>query len=327
MNSTMTLPADADLLPATGRTTAYAAATETAAAASLDVVVVSYNTRDLLVQCLGSVYASTWASAGRGLTVWVVDNGSTDGSVEAVRERFPSARTIVPGDNLGFSRANNLAIRQCASTYLLLLNPDTLVAPNAFNRMAEYLERHPAVGMVSCKLVTGEGGLDLACRRSFPTLWDGFCRASGLSSWFPKSRAFARYNLTYLPEDETHEVDAVNGAFMFVRRPALEGVGLLDESFFMYGEDLDWCYRFKAAGWKVVYHPAAVTVHYKGKSSGPRSEKMIRVFFDANDIFMRKHLFPHRSAAWRGAALSANWAWRTTTVLKNRLRRQKRVRP
>jgi N-acetylglucosaminyl-diphospho-decaprenol L-rhamnosyltransferase len=183
------------------------------------------------------------------------------------------------------------------------------------------------VGMVSCKLVTQDGSLDLACRRAFPSLWDGFCRASGLSQWFPKSRLLAGYNLTYLDEHKTCEVDAVNGAFMFTRREAVEEVGLLDEDYFMYCEDLDWCFRFGRSGWKVVYHPAATTVHLKGQSGNPKSSAMIRELFRSTKMFYRKNCFAGMGPIRRASVLIGLDIWKWATLLRNALRTNKRTRP
>jgi GT2 family glycosyltransferase len=291
----------------------------------LDVVIVSYNTCQMTHDAVKSVYDAAWP--GGTVRVHVVDNGSSDGTVDVLRERFPTCFVNSSAENLGFSRANNLAISRSRGAYLLLLNPDTVVGPDALIKMAQYLRSHPRVGMVSCKLVLGNGRLDLACRRSFPSAWDGFCRASGLSSKFPRSRLFSRYNLTYLDENQTCEVDAVNGAFMFCRREAVEDVGLLDEDFFMYGEDLDWCYRFKQAGWKIVYHPVAETVHYKGQSSARVSERMIHELFKSTEIFLQKHYLPHMSFMSRAGLIVANRTWRRVALLRNRVRADKRAQP
>ncbi len=291
---------------------------------TVSIIIVSYNTRDLLLDCLRSIYA---LDDGFEKEVFVVDNASADGSAEAVRQTFPQVRLRASGENLGFSKANNLALAQCTGDYVLVLNPDTVVEGDVFPKMADYLDSHPDVGVVSCKLVMADGSLDLACRRSFPSLWDGFCRASGLSALFPGSSLFARYNLTYLDENETYEVDSVVGAFMFIRRQALDEVGLLDEKFFMYGEDLDWCYRFEHAGWKVVYHPAATVLHLKGRSSDQCTERMIPVSFESMETFCRKHYFPHYGPIRRMLFLACLRAWKWTTLFRNTLRHRKRTRP
>ena len=288
------------------------------------IIIVSYNTRDLLLACVESVYASEGVPEPQ---VIVVDNASSDGSPGAVRDAFPRCVVIENAENTGFSKANNIGIERATGDYVLLLNPDTVLQTDVLADMTEYMENHPDVGMATCKLITGDGSLDLACRRSFPSLWDGFCRAAGLSSLFPRSRLFARYNLTFLDEDETNEVEAVNGAFMFCRREAIGRVGSLDEDYFMYIEDLDWCLRFRKAGWKVVYRPTSTTIHYKGKSGNPRSGRMIRELFKSTEIFYRKHRFPEISRSHRACILISLWLWKWTTLFLNALRRKKRTRP
>jgi GT2 family glycosyltransferase len=285
---------------------------------------VSFNTRALVLECLASVYRS---QGDLDLEVFLVDNASADGTVEAVRESFPKTAVIANTTNDGFSRANNRAIRLSTGDYILLLNPDTVVSEDVLISMADFMDHHPDVGMVSCKLVTGDGSLDLACRRSFPSLWDGFCRATGLSSRFPKSKLLSRYNLTYLDEDETYEVEAINGAFMFTRRRAVEEVGLLDEGFFMYGEDLDWCFRFQKNQWKIMYHPAATTIHLKGGSSSKRSSRMIREMFKSTALFYRKHQFHNIGAIHKYLILLSLFTWKWATLVRNSLRAEKRTRP
>lgn len=290
----------------------------------LSIIIVNYNTRDLLLDCLRSIAAS---SDTFDKQVIVVDNASADGSVDAVRREFPAYTVLASPENLGFSRANNLGLEHATGDYVLLLNPDTVVEPDVFAKTAEYLKAHPDVGMVSCKLVLANGRLDLACRRSFPSLWDGFCRAAGLSALFPKSRLFSRYNMTYLDEDATCEVESIVGAFMFVRRQALDQVGLLDPRFFMYAEDLDWCYRFRQAGWKIVYHPAARTRHFKGQSSSHDSARMIREMFRSQELFYEKHHYPNMGFARRALIRGCLKLWKASTLARNAIRRRKRVRP
>ncbi len=256
----------------------------------LAVVILNYNRADLLADCLASLYA---APARCELAVWVVDNASSDGSPEMVRARFPQARLIVSPVNGGFSYGNNLAIApiiaEGSADYVLLLNNDTVVPPGALDGLVDYLEAHPEVGVVGPKLLLPDGSLDLACRRSFPTPEVSFYRMTGLSRLFPRSPRFARYNLTYLDPDQETEVDAVVGACMLLRASVIAEVGLLDEQFFMYGEDLDWCYRIKQYGWRIVYYPGVVVHHYKRASSTRRAIPSIRAFYDAMRIFHRKH--------------------------------------
>jgi GT2 family glycosyltransferase len=275
----------------------------------LAIVIVNYNTRDLLRDCLASVYDN------RGdfrFQVCVVDNCSSDDSAAMVRTEFPQARVIESDFNGGFAYANNLGLRlfgfsevgdevvsseYAASTdelprYVLLLNPDTVLPPSALAGMLEFMDAHPEAGISGPRLVLADGSLDLACRRSFPTPQIAFYRLIGLSKLFPRSRRFGRYNLTYLDPDEIAEVDSVVGACMMVRCEAIQQVGLLDETFWMYGEDLDWAYRMKCVGWKVFYNPQVTVLHYKEAAS--RGDRVIRPktrfeFYRAMYIFYRKH--------------------------------------
>lgn len=253
----------------------------------LTVVVVNYNVRDLLRDCLRSLQASRCRFR---FEVIVVDNCSTDGSAGMVRTEFPNVRLIESPRNDGFAAANNRGIRAAPSSrYVMLLNPDTVVPPDGLERLMEFMDAHPEAGVVGPKLVKGDGSLDLACRRSFPNPRIAFYHAFKLDKLFPRSPEFARYNLTFLDEDALSEVDCVVGAAMLVRSEAIEQAGLLDESFFMYGEDLDWAFRIHQQGWRVFYNPSVVIVHYKGQSSRQRSVRSILAFYDAMVIFHRKH--------------------------------------
>ncbi len=253
----------------------------------LSVVVVSYNVRDLLENCLHSVER---AFAGMLGEVFVVDNNSDDGSVDMVRERFPAVRLIASTRNEGFARANNLALAEARGEYLLLLNPDTLVQEDTFSVMLRFFEENKDVGMAGCRIITPDGSLEPACRRSFPSPWVSFTKLTGLSVLFPRSSILARYNLTYLSEDETYEVDAISGSFMMLRSTVYERIGGLDEEFFMYGEDLDWCYRVQQAGWKICYVHATKIIHYGGESTKRSSIDATAVFYRAMELFARKNL-------------------------------------
>ncbi|MCA1552930.1 MAG: glycosyltransferase family 2 protein [Chloroflexi bacterium] len=259
---------------------------------SLCVVIVNYNTRDLLRECLRSIFASVGVGT---IEVCVVDNASTDGSPQMVRDEFPLARLIPNPDNRGYAAANNLVLRECAADFVLLLNPDTVLPPDALAKVIAFFDVHPDAGVVGPKLVRADGSLDLACRRSFPTPEISFYRMVGLSFLFPKSRRFGRYNMTYLDPDQTAEVEAVVGAFMLVRGVVLRQVGLLDEQFFMYAEDLDWCKRIKEAAnprtgrqWQVWYYPAVRVLHVK-RASSRRSARAQRAFNETMLQFYRKH--------------------------------------
>jgi GT2 family glycosyltransferase len=218
-----------------------------------------------------------------------VDNCSEDGTADMVRDEFPQVHLIESEINGGYAYANNLGLRQLHARYYLLLNPDTVLPPDALKRMLAFMDAHPDVGIAGPKLVMADGELDKACRRSFPTPKNSFYKLFGLSRLFPKSKLFGQYNLTYLDPDETAQVDSVVGAFMMVRREVVEQVGCLDERYFMYAEDLDWALRAKQAGWKVYYYPEVTVLHYKRQSSKQNKDKTDYEFWRAMYIFYRKH--------------------------------------
>jgi len=262
----------------------------------LGIVIVNWNTKDLLRRCLQTVLMSI---GDFQFEVVVVDNASSDGSVEMVRTEFPTVKVIASEVNGGFSYGNNLGLKLLgyrgqgdvdadAPRYALLLNPDTEVPVESLAGMIKFMDSRPEVGVAGPKLVLEDGSLDLACRRSFPTPMVSFYRFSGLSRLFPRNRQFGRYNMTFADPDEELEVDSVVGAYMQVRREAIYDAGLLDEAFFMYGEDLDWAFRIKEAGWKVYYHPRVVVKHIK-RASSRRSKKAQFEFQRAMLIFYRKH--------------------------------------
>ena len=279
---------------------------------TLSIVIVNYNTRKLLRSCLASIYAG---ANGRPFDVRVVDNNSRDDSVGMVRSEFPKVKVTENKSNVGFSKANNAVIAQTDADYILLLNPDTLVLGDAIDRVVKYLEGHPEVGICGCKVLNTDRTLQLACRRSIPTPKVAFFRLSGLSKLFPNSKAIARYNLTYEDPETTHEVDAVSGAFLMIRRQAIEDIGLLDERFFMYGEELDWCLRAKRAGWAVMYYPEAEIIHYKGESTKYNSRKAALEFYRAMYLFHKKHFAKNYSPVtnlfiYTGIFLRALGSWR-----------------
>jgi GT2 family glycosyltransferase len=256
----------------------------------LAVVILNYNRADLLAACLRSIYEHPTRC---DLAVWVVDNASSDGSAEMVRCDFPQAHLIASDYNGGYAYGNNLALRRIAGShdtdYTMLLNNDTIVPPGLFDALVDYLEAHEDVGVVGPKVLLPDGSLDMACRRSFPTPAVSFYRMSGLARLFPRSPRFARYNMTYLDPDIETEVDAVVGACMLLRTSIIREVGLLDEQFFMYGEDLDWAYRIKQYGWRIRYYPAVYVWHHKRAASTRRAIPSIRAFYKAMRIFHRKH--------------------------------------
>lgn len=284
---------------------------------TLSIVIVNFNTRELLKACLRSVEASRTAWPWE---LFVVDNASADGSADMVAAEFPWATLIRSESNRGYACANNLGLRRAAGSYLLLLNPDTVLPPDALQQMVEYMDAHPEAGIAGPKLVRQDGSLDLACRRSFPSPEVSFYRMLGLSKLFPRSSRFGRYNLTYLDPDRPAEVDSVVGAFMIVRSEAVSQVGMLDESFFMYGEDLDWAFRIKSRGWKVLYNPAVVVLHYKGESSRRHPRKAILEFYRAMHLFYRKHYAAQTNVLLGALIVAAIWAKCAVTLALNYLR-------
>jgi GT2 family glycosyltransferase len=279
----------------------------TAPAVDVSVVIVTYNVREFLEQALRSVER---ASAGLEVETWVVDNDSADGSVEMVRERFPDVRLIANEENVGFATANNQAIREAAGRYVLVLNPDTILQEDTLRRLVAFMDAHPDAGAAGCRILNPDGTFAPESRRAFPTPAVAFYRISGLSKLFPQSPTFGRYNLTYLPVDEVCEVDALSGSCMMVRKdavlpaPEADGpatprhgaAGLFDEDFFMYGEDLDWCYRIQQAGWRIYYTPDTQIVHYKGESTKKGDLRYVLLFYGAMLRFVEKHV-THREGA------------------------------
>jgi len=283
----------------------------------VSVVIVNYNVRDLLRDCLTSLRPDLARLRGE---VWVVDNASRDGSVEMVRGEFPWVRLIASSWNRGYSAANNLAIRQAQSRYVLVLNPDTKLPPGAIVDTIAEMDAHPDIGALGPKLVRADGTLDRACRRSFPSPEVAFYRLSGLMRLFPNHPRFARYNLLDVDEDTPLDVDSVVGAFMLVRRAVIEQVGIFDEAFQLYGEDLDWAYRMKQAGWRVRYHPEVVVLHYKRQSTRQRPVSSIRAFYDAMRIFYDKHYAQQHSPAFNAAIRASIKGYETAALVRNRFR-------
>lgn len=236
----------------------------------LSIIIVNYNTKDFLQECLKSVVGSREIGV-RSKEIIVIDNNSTDGTIEMLKElqtQNSELRTIFSQSNLGFAKANNLAIKKSSGRYILFLNPDTIVQEDTLKTMVKFMDENPKVGAATCRVELTDGHLDQACHRGFPTAWNAFCYFSGLEKLFPKSKVFARYSLTFLPLDKIHEIDAGCGAFLLVRKEAGEQVGWFDEDYFWYGEDLDFCYRLKQKGWKIMFVPTTKIIHWKGAASG-----------------------------------------------------------
>jgi GT2 family glycosyltransferase/lipopolysaccharide/colanic/teichoic acid biosynthesis glycosyltransferase len=256
----------------------------------ISVIIVNYNVKDLLEQCINSII-----SASKNLTteIIIVDNNSFDGSVEMLENKFSSVSSVkVIGSpvNLGFAKANNLGAKEAKGEYLLILNPDTILQEDTLDKTLEFYRSNSGIGALTCKLILPSGKLDLACRRSFPTPSVAVYRILGLSRIFSKSRTFGKYNLTYLNEDESYEVDAIVGAFMFIRKSIYDSLKGFDEDYFMYGEDLDLCYRIKQAGYRNYYYHGTSIIHYKGESTKKSSISYVNNFYGAMQIFVRKNL-------------------------------------
>ncbi|WP_068777561.1 glycosyltransferase family 2 protein [Paenibacillus sp. FJAT-26967] len=252
----------------------------------LSIIIVNFNTPQLTIDCLQSVHQSATSYT---YEVILIDNDSSDDSVARIQEEFPQMRLIVNRENVGFSRANNQGIRIAAGQYILLLNSDTIIKRDTFQIMIDFMRNHPQVGASGCKIVLPDGTLDKACKRGFPTPSASFYYAFGISKWFPKNPRFNQYQLSHLNPDDEYPIDCLVGAFMLVRREVIEQVGMLDEDFFMYGEDVDWCYRIKQAGWQIYYYPRTQIIHYKGASSRRKPYKIIYEFHRAMILFHRKH--------------------------------------
>lgn len=251
----------------------------------LSVVIVNYNVKYFLEQCLTSVRR---ASEGLAVEVWVVDNNSSDGSMEYLKPRFPEVHFIENKDNRGFSRANNQAIRQSVGRYVLLLNPDTMVTEDTFHECVRFLDAHPEAGATGVAMYGSDGTFAWESRRGLPVPFTSFCKMTGLCSLFPHSRIFGRYYMRFLDRTQPAQIEVISGAFNMLRRETLEQIGLLDEDFFMYGEDIDLSYRVLQGGWKNYYLPTPI-LHYKGESTQKTSSKYVHVFYQAMLIFFDKH--------------------------------------
>jgi O-antigen biosynthesis protein len=279
----------------------------------LSVVIVNYNVKYFLEQCLHSVRRAMKGIDGE---VYVVDNNSVDGSVKMLEEKFPEVIVIANKENHGFSKANNQAIRISKGEYVLLLNPDTIVEDDTFRKVVAFMDEHPDAGGLGVKMIDGKGRFLPESKRGLPKPSVAFYKIFGLSKLFPRSKVFGQYHLTYLDKEKTHQVDVLSGAFMLLRRETLDKAGLLDETFFMYGEDIDLSYRITQAGYKNYYYPEARIIHYKGESTKKSSVNYVFTFYNAMIIFARKHFtqqnarlfsFLIHMAIWFRASLSILW--------------------
>ncbi|NNF01205.1 MAG: glycosyltransferase [Bacteroidia bacterium] len=255
----------------------------------LSVIIVNYNVKYFLEQCLHSVMQ---ARGSMEMECIVVDNNSVDGSCEMVEDKFPQVRLISNKENSGFSKANNQGIKISKSEYVLLLNPDTVVEEDTFSKVISFMDEHQDAGALGVHMIDGKGNFLPESKRGLPTPAVAFYKVFGLSALFPKSRIFGKYHLGFLNKNEIHEVDILSGAFMLLRRKALDKTGLLDETYFMYGEDIDLSYRIQKSGYKNYYFPKARIIHYKGESTKKSSVNYVLVFYRAMMIFAKKHFSP-----------------------------------
>ena len=284
----------------------------------LSVIIVNYNVKYYLEQCLESVRR---ASRGLQVEVFVVDNLSTDGSVSYLEERFPEVHFIANQENVGFARANNQAIRLSTGRYVLLLNPDTIVVEDTFTDFISFMDAHPEAGGAGAYMLRYNGSFAPESRRALPTPFVSFCKMSGLAALFPKSRVFGRYYMQYLDEQQVNEIEIISGAFMWLRREALDKAGLLDEDFFMYGEDIDLSYRILKSGYKNYFLPSRM-LHYKGESTEKSSYRYVYTFYEAMRLFFRKH-YAHYSFLVSLPINLAIWARSFMAYLGNQLRHGK----
>ena len=252
----------------------------------LSVIIVNYNVKHFIEQCLHSVNK---ALTGIDAEVFVVDNNSVDGSCSMIKEKFTHVKLIENKKNVGFSSANNQAIRVSEGEYVLLLNPDTVVQEDTFSKCIAFMDEHPDAGGLGVKMIDGKGNFLPESKRALPTPAVSFYKIFGLSRLFPKSKIFGRYHLGFLSNDKNHEIEILSGAYMFMRKEALNKSGLLDETFFMYGEDIDLSYRIIKAGYKNYYFAETTIIHYKGESTKKGSLNYVKVFYEAMIIFAEKH--------------------------------------
>lgn len=298
----------------------------------LSVIILSFNTRDYTLKCLQSISDQALDPKGGELEVFIADNGSTDGSVEAVRKAYPWAKIVENKENIGFAAGNNRAVKKARGNIILLLNSDTIVFKDSFTEMVGFLERTEDAGAATARLELQDGGLDLGCHRGFPTPTNALTYFLRLEQMFPNLKLFSGYHQTWKDFNRIHEVDVISGACFFVKKKVIEEVGLMDERYFMYAEDIDWCMRIRKAGWKIYYNPNAKILHYKKRSGRSKSEgmpvspearrlraKTITYFYETMRIFYEKHYKSDYPAWVRSAVLFGIWIMTKVKLVRNRL--------
>ena len=284
----------------------------------VSIVIINWKTPDLLAKCLDSIKEVD--QNFDSFEHLVVDNNSGDGSVEMLREKYPYVAVTANSDNLGFSKACNQVIPEAKGKYVLLLNPDAIITENAITNLVNFMEEHPDCATAGPKVLNADGTLQLACRRSFPSLEASFYRLTYLSRIFPNNPRLAKYNLTDADPDKTIEVDALSGSCMIVRKDVIDKIGLLDEDIFMFGEDIDWCWRMKEAGWKVFYTPLSVVYHIHGAASRKRPVGTTINLHKGMEVFYRKHLAKNYWPPVNLLVYGAIWCRAGIFILVNLLR-------
>lgn len=288
----------------------------------LSIIIVNYNTYKLTKQTIDSVLQKELPFS---YEIMLVDNASQDGSIQKLQQEYIAEqeigliKIICNDQNLGFSKANNIGIRASQGDYILLLNSDTYVVGDCLEQSMAYMRQHPEVGALGCKVVLPDGTLDHACKRGFPTPQASLYYLLGWDKKDPKK--YGQYDALHLAEDEVGEVDCLMGAYMLMPKKALDQVGLLDEDFFMYGEDIDLCYRIKTRGYKIIYYPEAKIIHYKGGSSKKRRTKVIYDFHNAMWIFYRKHYINKYNVGINLLVFLGIWSKYSLEILKNAMKK------
>ncbi len=283
----------------------------------VSILILNYNTCGLTMDCIRSVYDSV---TNYSYEIILIDNNSRDHSVESISKEFPDVLLIANSENVGFARGNNQGMEAASGRYVLLLNSDTVVRKDTLETMVSFMDSRPDLGASGCKVILPDGSLDKACKRGFPTPSASFYYAFGFSKLFPDRPRFNGYQLGYLDPDLDYPVDCLVGAFMLVRRATIEQVGGLDEEFFMYGEDLDWCFRIKEAGWGIYYYPQTSIVHLKGGSARRRPFKIVYEFHRAMILFHRKHYSKRYNSMINGAVYAGVGVKFTLSLVRNMLK-------
>jgi len=286
-------------------------------ASKVSIVIVNWKTPQLLAHCLKEIEKD---EGFKNFALYVVDNASGDQSVEMMKTDFPYAHLVANSENVGFSKACNQIIPSTDGDYILLLNPDTKVVGNAISLLSKFLDEHEDCGAVGPKVLNEDGTLQLACRRSFPSPSAAFFRLTYLSRIFPQSKFLSKYNMTYADPNASTEVDALSGSCMMVRRTAIDQIGLLDEDIFMFGEDIDWCWRIKEANWKIFYLPDAVIFHLHGASARLRPVGATINLHKGMEVFYRKHLAQKYWAPFNALVYAAIWLRAFLFILINFVR-------